>query len=143
MNAARYRSDLTRILDAASAEVAERLRRFADVATDGIVIDVFVDQDGEGPFDVWARFDGSDGFVLDRRFDDERRLFGVEWGEEGWDPDVPARPREWSRDDLETELVELVAIWLSGVIPSHPMLCWELGDPGGTRGPRRLAPGAA
>ena len=131
MNVARYRSDLTPILDAASDEVVARLRRFADVATDGIVIEVFVDQDGEGPFDVWARFDGSDGFALDRRFDDERHLFGVEWGEEGWVPEVPARPRDWSRDDLETELVDIVANWLSGLIPDHPStLCWELGAPG-------------
>ncbi len=99
---------------------------------DGIAIDVFVDQDGEGPFDVWARFEGDAAFGLDRRFDDDRRLFGVEWGEEGWEPEVPGRPRGWTRDDLERAVLDAVAEWLAPLLPLGSREgFWRVGAPGG------------
>ncbi|PKZ63980.1 hypothetical protein CYJ73_18775 [Gordonia terrae] len=146
MDAAEYRRSLAHILAARSAVVAATLERLggaasdvAGVKVDGVTIDVFVDQDAEGPFDVWARFEGADAFELDRRFDDERRLFGVEWGELGWEPAVPSRPRGWSRHDLEETIVDVVATWLDTLISSGP-LAWEIGSGTGTLDPRPVGP---
>ncbi|AFR49326.1 DUF6389 family protein [Gordonia sp. KTR9] len=149
MDAAEYRRSLAHILATRSVDVAATLERLgaaaSDVAggvtVDGVMIDVFVDQDGEGPFDVWARFEGADAFELDRRFDDERRLFGVEWGELGWEPAVPSRPRGWSRDDLEETIVDVVATWLDALVPSGPV-DWEIGSAAGTLDRRPLGPSA-
>ncbi len=59
-----YARTLRTVLDTESERVAAALgdlHRAAVEAENGveaILIDVFVDQDGEGPFDVWARFEG-------------------------------------------------------------------------------------
>ena len=74
------------MLDQASQSTAARLSALHGAATagvDGVLIDVFVDQDAEGPFGVWVRFEGADSFSLDRQLGDERELFSVIWGEEG------------------------------------------------------------
>lgn len=146
MDAAEYRRSLAHILATRSADVAATLERLggaasdaAGVKVDGVTIDVFVDQDGEGPFDVWARFEGADAFVLDRRFDDERRLFGVEWGDIGWEPAVPSRPRGWSRDDLAETIVDVVATWLDTLIPNGS-LEWEIGSGAGALDRRPVGP---
>lgn len=132
-----YTDVLRPILDAHSGAVTARLARFLVAAEDagsdidGIILDVFVDQDGEGPFDVWARFSGQSAFKLDRQFDDERNLFGVEWTEDGWDPNVPARPRGLTRDDLERMVLEAVTEWLLPLLPqSAPEGFWRIGAPG-------------
>jgi hypothetical protein len=133
-----YANELEPILATRTAEALRRLARFrlaAEEAGDGIegiAIDVFVDQDGEGPFDVWARFEGSGAFALDRRFDEERHLFGVEWGEEGWEPGVPARPGGWTRGELEPARRERVAAKLSPLIPLRsPEGFWRIRTPNG------------
>lgn len=133
-----YADELRPVLAELGAETAARLERFwlaAEVAgggVDAILVDVFVDQDGEGPFDVWARFDGDDAFALDRRFDDERHLFGVTWSEHGWEPDVPGRPVGWTREDLERAVLDAVAEWLSPLIPAaSPDGFWQIGTPDG------------
>lgn len=134
--AGEYRDALQRILSEFSAETVARLSQLSDAAdeagagVEGIVIDVFVDQDGEGPFEVWARFEGRDAFALDRRFDDRRHLFGVVWGGGGWEPDVPSRPRGWSRDDLESAFVDAVAGWIEPLLPVDPPEGrWRIGAP--------------
>ncbi|MGW7532987.1 DUF6389 family protein [Amycolatopsis sp. NPDC054798] len=137
MDTGEYRAAVTGILGSAAQETFARLERFWAAAraaeAEGIVVDVFVDQDGEGPFDVWARFAGRDAFALDRRFDDDRQLFGVVWGEAGWEPEVPPRPRGWTRDELEAVLVEVVAEWISPLIPAGaPEGFWRIGSPDGT-----------
>lgn len=137
MHPSEYRARLLRILTMRSEEVAAKLRRFRDAATDAVVIDLFVGQDGEGPFDVWVRFEGADAFALDRRFDDERHIFGVVWGEEGWEPDVPSRPRGWSGEELEEATFETVAAWLEPLIPEGGP-SWELTSVDGVSEPRRL-----
>ena len=131
-----YRSRLRPLLAAASERAADVLQRMAD-ATESrhdIVIEVFLEQDAEGPFTIMARFDGPDHFALDRRFDDERGVFDVVWGETGWEPDVPERPDAWTFDDLEEVLVELAAEWLAPLIPAEPAgIRWEVASPeGGT-----------
>ncbi|GAA1618401.1 DUF6389 family protein [Leucobacter chromiireducens] len=106
--------------------------RAQEGGADAILVDVFVDQDAEGPFDVWARFEGRDAFALDRRFERERNLFGVEWTEDGWDPDVPARPRGWSREDLEAAVVSAVSAWIAALKPAaSPEDFWLVGTPDG------------
>ncbi|WP_217184370.1 DUF6389 family protein [Streptomyces sp. AC495_CC817] len=138
MNSEEHVAAVISILDASSSEVASRLGRFFAAAREegsaieGILIDVFVDQDGEGPFDVWARFDGAGAFPLDRRFDEERRLFGVTWGARGWTPPVPGRPRGWSREDLEDAVVDAVGRWLEPLLPpGSPEGFWLIGSPDG------------
>ncbi|GAA1571691.1 DUF6389 family protein [Leucobacter aridicollis] len=136
-----YETALRPMLEEHSDVARARLERFVDAATapggagggvDAIVINVFVDQDGEGPFDVWARFEGRDGFALDRRFDDERELFGVVWGEQGWEPEVPDRPAGWTRDDLEDAVVAAVAAWLRPLIPAEASdVSWRIESPDG------------
>lgn len=132
-----YVDALRPILDAHSEAVAAQLARFhvaakdAGSSIDGIILDVFVDEDGEGPFDVWARFSGQDAFKLDRQFDDDRHLFGVEWNEDGWEPEVPARPRGWTRDELEKVVLETVTEWLSPLIPlGEAEDFWRIETPG-------------
>lgn len=131
-----YRSRLRPLLAAESERAAAVLQRMADAAEGhhDIVIEVFLEQDAEGPFTIMARFDGPDDFALNRRFDDERGLFDVIWGETGWEPDVPERPDEWTFDDLETVLVEQAAEWLAPLIPADPAgIRWEVSSPeGGT-----------
>lgn len=137
MQTSEYRARLARILASSSDNVAGKLRRFRDAATDAIVIDLFVEQDGEGPFDVWARFEGPDAFALDRRFDDERQLFGVVWGELGWEPDVPPRPQGWTWDELEKAVFETVAEWIEPLLPAGDLV-WELTSVDGASEPRPL-----
>ncbi|GAA1024878.1 MULTISPECIES: DUF6389 family protein [Amycolatopsis] len=129
MDTGDYRAAVTGILGVAAQEISARLEKFwAAAGADGIVIDVFVDQDGEGPFDVWARFEGRDAFALDRRFDDGRHLFGVVWGEDGWAPEVPPRPRGWTRDDLEAAVVDVVTQWITPLMPAGaPEGFWRIG----------------
>lgn len=141
MDAQEYANTLRPLLAAATDDAADRLERFRSAAegagsgVEGIVIDVFVDQDGEGPFDVWARFEGRDSFSLDRRFDDSRHLFGVEWGEYGWEPAVPARPHGWTADDLEEAVVAAVVEWITPLIPpASPDGFWRIGTPDGRSG---------
>ncbi|CAD5139925.1 MULTISPECIES: DUF6389 family protein [unclassified Microbacterium] len=119
-----YARALRTVLDTESERVAAALgdlHRAAVEAENGveaILIDVFVDQDGEGPFDVWARFEGADAFALDRRLDEQRHLFGVEWTADGWEPAVPSRPRRWTRDRLEEAVLVIVAEWIEGLLPA-------------------------
>ncbi|MFF2273829.1 DUF6389 family protein [Agromyces sp. NPDC058136] len=146
MDASEYRIALRTVLDASSATVARQLATIGGAVngeTDRVIIDVFVDQDGEGPFDVRARFDGPDAFALDRRFEEERALFGVLWGEEGWEPDVPARPAGWSRDELEEGVAHVVAEWLHGLIPAEASdLEWLLASHDGAFEAIALGPSA-
>lgn len=119
-----YARTLRTVLDTESERVAAALgdlHRAAVEAENGveaILIDVFVDQDGEGPFDVWARFEGADAFALDRRLDEQRHLFGVEWTADGWEPAVPSHPRRWTRDRLEEAVLVVVAEWIEGLLPA-------------------------
>ncbi|MEV8265623.1 DUF6389 family protein [Microbacterium sp. NPDC077057] len=119
-----YARTLRTVLDTESERVAAALgdlHRAAVEAENGVeavLIDVFVDQDGEGPFDVWARFEGADAFALDRRLDEQRHLFGVEWTADGWEPAVPSRPRRWTRDRLEEAVLVIVAEWIEGLLPA-------------------------
>ena len=70
---------------------------------------------------------------LNQQIGDERELFGVIWGEEGWEPPVPHRPRKWSRVKLEKVVVGVVAKWIDGLIPSAATgLAWEVTTPDGT-----------
>ena len=136
MEPAEYSDALRSVLDTVSAVVSDRLAAIHHAATprtEGIVIDVSVDQDGEGTFGVWARFEGPDAFSLNQQIGDERELFGVIWGEEGWEPPVPHRPRKWSRVELEKAVVGVVAKWIDGLIPSAAtVLAWEVTTPDGT-----------
>lgn len=129
-----YADKLAAVLAPFSANTAERLAQLQSAALEtensisSILIDVFVDQDGEGPFEVWARFEGGSAFALDRKFDEDRHLFGVEWREDGWLPDVPARPRDWTRDDLEGAVLDAVTDWITPLIPEgSPENLWQIG----------------
>ncbi|MFF2495853.1 DUF6389 family protein [Agromyces sp. NPDC058064] len=146
MGSADYRDALRAALDTRSAVAAERLaamRAIATPATAGVVIELFTDQDAEGTFGVWARFDGADAFRLDRELGDERELFAVTWGEDGWEPEVPARPRGWSRDELEAAIAGVVAEWLDGLVPAEASeLDWELARHDGASDTVPLGPSA-
>lgn len=77
MESAKYRDALRSVLDTASSVVESRLAAMSATATahtEGIVIDVSLDQDGEGTFGVWARFEGSDAFSLNQQIGDERAI---------------------------------------------------------------------
>ncbi len=141
---ARYRAGLRRVLDEASPAVARRLGLIRDAATartDGVIIDVFPDQEGDGTFAVWARFDGADSFALDRRLGDERQLFAVVHGERGWEPAVPARPGSWSDAEFEDVLLATVVEWIDALVPADAArLYWEATVPGGTQDHHPLGP---
>ncbi|UMP04792.1 DUF6389 family protein [Amycolatopsis sp. EV170708-02-1] len=109
-----YRRRLRRVLDAHSDDVATRLRVIVEAIGDtveSVQIEVFPDQDGEGTFDIWARFDGPDSYVLNKPIDEHRHLFGVVHEETGWEPDVPPLPRGLSADLI----VDTVVDWLDSV----------------------------
>lgn len=136
-----YSEHLKPILASCTENVSRQLAKFWSAATEagdtvtGVRIDVYVDQDGEGPFDVWARFEGDAAFTLDRQFDAERHLFGVEWGEDGWEPNVPRRPRGWTRDDLERAVLEGITEWISPMVPPGSREgFWQIGTPYGEAG---------
>ena len=144
MEPAEYSDALRSVLDTVSAVVSNRLAAIHHAATprtEGIVIDVSVDQDGEGTFGVWARFEGPDAFSLNQQIGDERELFGVIWGEEGWEPPVPTRPREWSHAKLEEVIVGVVAEWIHTLIsPTASELRWEVTTPDGATDPVPVGP---
>ncbi|MDV8005911.1 DUF6389 family protein [Rhodococcus sp. IEGM 1318] len=144
MEPAEYRDELRSVLDTASAVVSGRLSAIHNAATprtEGIVIDVSLDQDGEGTFGVWARFEGPDAFSLNQQVGDERELFGVIWGEEGWEPPVPHRPREWSHAALEEVIVGVVAEWIGALVPpTASELRWEVTTPDGATDPIPVGP---
>ncbi|MDF3317229.1 DUF6389 family protein [Rhodococcus sp. C3V] len=144
MEPAEYSGALRSVLDTVSAVVSDRLAAIHHAATprtEGIVIDVSVDQDGEGTFGVWARFEGPDAFSLNQQIGDERELFGVIWGEEGWEPPVPPRPREWSRTELEKVIVGVVAEWIGALVPpTASELHWEVTTPDGATDPIPVGP---
>ena len=144
MEAVEYRDALRAVLDPVSWSTAVRLsalHRAAAVGADGVLIDVFLDHDAEGPFGVWARFEGADSFNLDRQLGDERELFSVIWGEEGWETPVPARPANWPREQLVDAVVDVVAAWIDPLIPiGTPDLRWEVVTPDGATDPIRVGP---
>ncbi|WP_337192388.1 DUF6389 family protein [Streptomyces sp. YIM 132580] len=144
-DASRYRAELRRVLDTVSPDVARRLAAIRDTATertDGVVIDVFPDQDGEGTFAVWARFEGSDAFALDRRLGDDRQLLAVVHSETGWTPPVPDRPASWSAARLGDVLFDVVAEWIDALVPPDGTgLSWEVTAPDGTQERRPVGPG--
>lgn len=91
-----------------------------------------------GAAGVRTEVNGADGgagaFALDRRFDDERHLFGVEWGEDGWELAVPARPRGRNREDLELAVLRAGDDWIAGLLPAgSPERFWRVGTPEGER----------
>lgn len=145
MRSVEYRDALRAVLDRVSASTDVRLsglHRAATAGVEGVLIDVFLDQDAEGPFGVWARFEGADSFGLDRQLGDDRELFSVIWGEEGWEPPVPPRPADWSREQLEDAIVEVVADWIDPLIPQGmPVLRWEVVTPHGATDPIPVGPG--
>ncbi|MGY6652915.1 DUF6389 family protein [Amycolatopsis sp. TRM77291] len=109
-----YRRRLRDVLDTRSEDVATRLRTIVKAIGDNVEsleIEVFPDQDGEGTFDIWARFEGPDSYVLNKPIDDHRHLFGVVHHETGWKPDVPSLPRGISADVI----VDTVAKWIDSV----------------------------
>lgn len=113
-----YPRALRAVLDTRTDDVAARLRRIAEVVAgpdgarvQGVVVDVFPDQDGEGTFDVWARFEGPDFFALNRPIDDVRHLFGVVHTESGIEPAVPEPPAGTTPLDLADAIAEVVAAW--------------------------------
>ncbi|UOQ57803.1 DUF6389 family protein [Leucobacter allii] len=144
MGTVEYCVALRDVLDAVSRSTAARLsalHRAATAGADGVLIDVFLDQDAEGPFGVSARFEGIDSFSLDRKLGDGWELFSVIWGEESWEPPVPARPADWSREQREDAIVEVVAEWIDPLIPrGTPELRWEVVTPDGATGPIQVRP---
>ena len=144
MQAAEYRDALRRVLESMTAVAAARLATLAEAATartEGVTITVFVEQDAEGPFAVWLNYEGPDSFTLNQRFGHERELFGVTWTEDGWEPDVPPRPRGWSHADLEEAVLDTVAEWIAPMIPTTDVdLHWEVVTPDGALDPRPVGP---
>ncbi|EMD25720.1 DUF6389 family protein [Amycolatopsis azurea] len=144
MDHAEYRRRLRRVLDAHSEDVTARLRAIVELIGDtveSVQIEVFPDEDGEGTFDVWARFDGPDSFVLNKPIDEHRHLFGVVHHETGWEPEVPSLPRDLSADVV----VDTVADWIETVwtraFDNPPPVAVEVSCPEGrgTTTPRQLA----
>lgn len=117
-----YRERLGRVLADHTEDLAARLRTIAEVAAGpagepvaGIAVEVFPGDDDEGAFNVWARFDGPDAFALNRPIDDVRHLFGVTYGEHGFEPDVPAPGLGRPGFDVGEVIVEVVASWVAPV----------------------------
>lgn len=145
MTTTAYLRSLIEAINPEREAVRERLLAVAAAATpaiSAIAIDLFVDQDAEGPFDAWARYEGPGGTELNLLVGDARHVFGVNWGELSWEPDVPPRPIGWSREDLEAALFTGFGDWLSELIPSpttHGIL-WELHLPDSGAEPRHILP---
>ncbi|MFI6303128.1 DUF6389 family protein [Amycolatopsis thailandensis] len=143
MDHAEYSNRLRHVLDAHSEDVIARLRAIVKAiggTVESVQIEVFPDADGEGTFDVWARFDGPDSFVLNKPIDEHRHLFGVVHHETGWEPEVPPLPRDLSADVV----VDTVADWIEAVwtraFDTQPSVPVEVSSPEGygTTTPRQL-----
>ncbi|MEV7548294.1 DUF6389 family protein, partial [Amycolatopsis sp. NPDC089917] len=132
-----YRRRLRRVLDAHSDEVTARLRAIVNAigsTVESVRIEVFPDQDGEGTFDVWARFEGPDSFVLNKPIDEHRHLFGVVHGETGWEPDVPSLPRGLTADALADTVADWIeAVW-ARAFDTPPPVPMEVGVVSGRTG---------
>lgn len=129
-----YRGRLRRVLDAHSADVAARLKAVVGAIGDtveSVQVEVFPDQDGEGTFDIWARFEGPDSYVLNKPIDEHRHLFGVVHEETGWDPGVPPLPRGLSADlTVDTVVDWLDSVW-SRTFDRPPPVPVEVSSPDG------------
>ncbi|MDQ6525271.1 DUF6389 family protein [Nocardioides sp. LHD-245] len=117
-----YRRRLAGILGDHTGDLTARLRAIAEASAGpagervaGVVVDVFPGEHDEGAFDVWARFDGPDVFALNRPIDDVRHLFGVTYGERGFEPDVPAFGAGEPDFALAEVIVDVVASWVEPV----------------------------
>ncbi|MGF7120834.1 MULTISPECIES: DUF6389 family protein [unclassified Rhodococcus (in: high G+C Gram-positive bacteria)] len=116
MNRTEYLSELATVLGRYTETAAQRISEILDACpteATALWFDVFPDQDGEGTFDVWARFDGPDAFVLNRPIDDHRHLFGVVHTEDGLDPDVPLWPTRNTPFCIQDAVVDAAATWLT------------------------------
>ncbi|MFJ4255160.1 DUF6389 family protein [Microbacterium sp. NPDC090003] len=138
-----YADALQLVLGTHDHDVRERLALLDEVARAqgdrDVIIEVFVDDDAEGPFDVWARLDGLNAFELEPLLGDRRHLFGVAWTEDGWEPPVPGSPRGWSRDQLQEAVIDTVAHWLSDLLPADRAgVDWTVESPDGSSDPRPL-----
>lgn len=125
MSKEEYLAALRPILESTTEVASAQLRSLLDAAEEAdvtLTLGVFVGQDGEGALDVYAQFEGADVFALNQRLQKERHLFGVTWTEDGWEPGVPARPRGWSRDELEDVVVDEVELWVGTLVPNGPAL---------------------
>ncbi|MGW9113970.1 DUF6389 family protein [Microbacterium sp. NPDC055683] len=150
MDHTEYQRTVLTVLDGAttaSSACVAAIHRATVNAGAGVLIEVFVDQDAEGPFSVWVWFEGDDAVALDRELGVEHERFGVIWGEEGWEPPVPPRPVGWSRQLLTETIVAGVAEWVDPLIPSRTTVVhWEVAPHDGIAdgiagGPRnRLTP---
>lgn len=127
-----YLSTLAAVLNRHSDVAADKLSAILEAlppeATE-LCIDVFPDQDGEGTFDVWARLDGPDHYVLNTPIDAHRHLFGVVYTEDGVEPDVPLMARD-ATFVVEDAVVDAAATWLTAL--------WERVGAGGSPVPWRV-----
>ncbi|WP_430332370.1 DUF6389 family protein [Rhodococcus sp. ACT016] len=131
MDRAEYLSELEAVLGRYTATAAEKISAILAAcpaeATE-LCFDVFPDQDGEGTFDVWARLEGPDSFVLNKAVDEHRHLFGVVYTEDGLEPDVPLWPSSDTPFCVQDAVVDAAATWLtelwSRVGEAHSTLPW-------------------
>ncbi|WP_075205271.1 DUF6389 family protein [Leucobacter musarum] len=140
---AHYPAALREVLDTMAPDAQRRLAIVADAARAAglteVVLDVFVDDDAEGPFDIWARFPEESVFETQHRVGDERQIIGVEWTEDGWDPDVPPSPRGWGRIELEHAVLTAVTGWIAQLLPEASAdQLWTLETPDGATDPIEL-----
>lgn len=101
---------LGRYTDAAAEKISAIQGACPQEATT-LCFDIFPDQDGAGTFDVWARLDGPDSFLLNRPVDGHRHLFGIVYTEDGIEPEVPL----WSRSapfSVPDAVVDAAAKWV-------------------------------
>ncbi len=86
--------------------------------TRSLVLEIFVDQDGEGFLKIMASLDGPDLYVLNKQIAPDAELFTTRMTEAGFVPPLPLMGRNESFD-VNDALTDCAAEWLQS-------LCSEL-----------------
>jgi len=80
-----------------------------------VVIEIFVDQDGEGFLDVRVALDGPDLVALNRAITSHAELFKTRMTQSGLDPALPLMEPGGEAFSVHDALTDCAASWLSSV----------------------------
>jgi hypothetical protein len=113
-----YIQQVQDVLSGHSEQAAARLTAALTLVSENarkVLIEIFVDQDGEGFLDVRVSLDGPDLFALNRAIASHAVLFGIRMTESGLDPALPLMEPGGESFSVQDALVDCAASWIASV----------------------------